>query len=151
LQESGRAGRDGKQSRAILLWGPEDEKTLVRNNTDRFSQLLKYARDTSKCRRHSLLEMLNYDSDGEVPESNCCDICCQEKSGKDLREEASVTDFFRRNKRRFTIDQAASVLAASETIRWSEEEASKVIIYLLKTGKIKKLKFPPWKNKITAI
>jgi hypothetical protein len=40
-------------------------------------------------------------------------------------------------------------MARSETIRWSEEEASAVIAYLLKTGKLKKIKRLFWKNRIT--
>jgi len=178
LQESGRAGRDGKQSKAILLWGPDDEIALLRQGkaADRLSVLLNYARDIKNCRRHSLLKLLNYDSGGEVPEKNCCDVCCPQDSGcpqdskkqtgrwlpfgerlqsegllpfeERLRELPSVLEFFNRNKRRFTQTQAAHTLAASKTIRWSEEEASRVIGYLLKTKKLRRLLFP-WKNRIT--
>ena len=153
LQESGRAGRDGEQSQAILLFGPLDEdKTLARAKTEadrsRISALLNYASDAEHCRRHSLLAMLDYNANGEVPEKNCCDVC--EKKAKDsFREEAAILDFFRKNKRRFTFDEAASVLAAGETIRWSEEDASKVLCHLIKTGKIKKIKNILWKNKLT--
>jgi ATP-dependent DNA helicase RecQ len=172
LQESGRAGRDGEQSRAILLFGPEDERALSRAKTEadklRLSALLRYARDTSRCRRHSLLEMLNFNSNNEVPETHCCDICDREvfssaSSSRDatrdaegelstsaiLREEKTVMAFFHQNKRRFTQAKAASVLAESETIRWSEDEASAVIAYLLQTGKLKKIKHFFWKNRIT--
>ena len=152
LQESGRAGRDGGQSRAILLWGPEDETTLARAKTEadrgRVSALLRYARDISRCRRHSLIALLDYDSGGEVPEKLCCDVC-EKEANAGLREEAAVVNFFRRNKRRFTTDEAASVLAASKTIRWSEEDASQVIGYMIKIGTLKKIKQFPWKNKIT--
>jgi len=153
LQESGRAGRDGGQSRAILLWGPEDEAALARAKTSadrsRLSSLLHYARDTVNCRRHSLIAMLNYDSGGEVPEKLCCDVCEKEASPC-LREEASILDFFRRNKRRFTTDGAVSVLAESETIRLTERDAEIVIGYLLKNGKLKRKEHFPWKNKITT-
>jgi len=164
LQESGRAGRDGEQSMAFLLWGPDDDTALTRaktkENQQRLSILLDYARDTSKCRRHSLLALLNYDSDGEVPEKICCDVCEKQANGKLpsfgrlpsfgwLREEISVLNFFRKNKRRFTQDQAAAVLAESKTIRWSQEEASLVIGYLLKTNKLRRLASFPWKDKIT--
>jgi len=152
LQESGRAGRDGEQSNAILLWGPEDESALARAKTvadkSRLLALLRYARDTEKCRRHSLLALLDYDAKGEVPENHCCDICEKEASAS-LREETSVMDFFRKNKRRFTQETAASILAESKTIRWSTQDASQVIGYLLKSGRLKKKKYFPWKNKIT--
>jgi len=152
LQESGRAGRDGKQSKAILLWGPEDEKFLTRAKTEadrnRLSVLLNYARDNKSCRRHSLLALLNYDSGGEVPEENCCDVCSQQGSNS-LREELSIIEFFRMNKRRFTQNEAVPVLAANKIIRWSEEDASRVIGYLLNAGKLRRHVFFPWKNKIT--
>jgi ATP-dependent DNA helicase RecQ len=154
LQESGRAGRDGEQSRAILLWGLEDEAALSRAKTEadrgRLSALLRYARNTKDCRRRSLLALLNYDSGGEVPENFCCDVC-ENKVDADLREEKTIMDFFRRNKRRFTLDGAASVLAESETFLWSQEEAELVISYLLKTGKLKRIKRFPWKNRITTL
>jgi ATP-dependent DNA helicase RecQ len=151
LQESGRAGRDGEQSKAILLWGPEDETALTRAKTPagkkRLLALFSYAQDTEHCRRHSLLTMLNYDSGGEVPEKLCCDVCEKEAVGN-LREEVSTLNFFRKNKRRFTQSEAAGVLAESETIRWEKEEASQVIGYLLKAKKLRRLNFP-WKNKLS--
>jgi ATP-dependent DNA helicase RecQ len=152
LQESGRAGRDGEQSKAVLLWGPEDELALKRAKTEadrlRLVNLLNYSKDISRCRRHALLEMLDFNANGEVPEKHCCDVCEGEANAA-LREEPSVLEFFRKNKRRFTQDKAASVLAASETIRWSQEEANQVINYLLKDGKLKKLKIFLWKDKLT--
>jgi len=157
LQESGRAGRDGEQSKAFLLWGPDDETALARckeeANRARLLQLLNYAKDIDHCRRHSLLEMLNYDSGGEVPEKLCCDVCCpadsfEKKANTILREEQSIINFFRKNKRRFTQTQAASVLEQNESTRWSQEEASRVIGYLLSTNKLRRLKFL-WKDKIT--
>jgi ATP-dependent DNA helicase RecQ len=153
LQEAGRAGRDGGQSSAILLWGPEDEVSLARAKTEanrnRVSALLRYARDVNHCRRHSLLSLLNYDSGGEVPEKLCCDVC-ENKADAALREEAAVFNFFQKNKRRYTPEKAASVLTQSSSIRWQEEEASAVIDHLIKEGKIKKHKHFPWRNKITV-
>ena len=152
LQESGRAGRDGELSNAILLWGPEDEAALSRAKTEadrnRLSSLLRYARDTEHCRRHALLALLNYDSGGETPENQCCDVC-EKKADGNLREEASILDFFRRNKRRFTQDNAASVLAQSETVRWSEDDAAQTIGYLMKSGKLRRTKKFLWKRRIT--
>ncbi|MDR2730109.1 MAG: RecQ family ATP-dependent DNA helicase [Treponema sp.] len=153
LQEAGRAGRDGEQSHAILLWGPDDDTSLARaggnENRNRIQQLLSYARDTDHCRRHSLLTLLNYDSSGEVPEYNCCDIC-EKRPSKKLREEDTIIRFFRKNKRRFTCDEAASVLSNAKTIRWSSDEASHVITMLIKSGKLKKINNFLFKNKITT-
>jgi len=161
LQESGRAGRDGIQSKAFLLWGPDDDSAMARCKTDyqksRLAVLLNYARDTINCRRHSLLALLNFDSGGEVPEKLCCDNChppegCHPPERKNessgMREEASVLQFIKKNKRRFTFDQAAAVLT-NTNIRWSQEEASRVLGYLLKIKKLKTLTGPVWKNKLT--
>ena len=158
LQESGRAGRDGNQSAAILLWGPEDENALARAGTEaargRLQALTRYARDSKRCRRHALLALLDYNANGEVPEKNCCDVCHPKGSSyptdsAGLREETSVINFFRKNKRRFTFEEAVAALTAGATIRWSEKEAAAAAGYFLKTGKLKTLKYFPWKNKIT--
>ena len=152
LQEAGRAGRDGQQAKAFLLFGPQDEISLARAKTEaeksRLSVLLDHARETKVCRRRSLLAMLGNDSGGEVPETQCCDICENEASSR-LREEAAIINFFKKNKRRFSADQAASVLAESDTVRWSQKEAAAAIKYLLKSGKLKIIKKFPWKGKIT--
>jgi len=42
-------------------------------------------------------------------------------------------------------------LARADNISWSEEDAGEAINYLVKTGKLKKLKNPLWKNKIDII
>ena len=153
LQEAGRAGRDGQQSKAFLLFGPQDEIALARAKTEadknRLSALLNYARETKLCRRHSLIKMLGNDSNGEVPEKLCCDVC-ENEAIPQLREETPVINFFRKNKRRFTCDQAASALADSNTVRWSQDEASAVIEYLLKTRKLKKTKRFPWERTLTV-
>jgi len=153
LQESGRAGRDGAQSKAILLWGPDDESSMRRAKTEadrqRLSALLGYARNVTQCRRQALIEMLNYDNGGECPETQCCDVCEQQASAA-LREESSIVDFFRRNKRRYTPTEAASVLAQTDTLRWSEKEAKLVIDHLMRGGKLRKAGNFLWKGALTV-
>lgn len=157
LQESGRAGRDGGQSKAILLWGPEDEIALskTKNEIDRarLSSLLNYARDTKRCRRHSLLAMLDFNANGEVPEKHCCDVCDasigENEADSNLREEIPVLNFFRKNKRRYTVNEAASVLAENKEVRWSTNEAKIAINYLIKEKKLKQIKYFPWKGKLS--
>jgi ATP-dependent DNA helicase RecQ len=94
--------------------------------------------------------LLDFDAKGEVPEKLCCDVC-EKEAVNELREESSILNFFRNNKRRFTQNEAAAVLAESKTIRWSEQDASAVIGYLIKNGKLRKTKKFPWKNKLTVI
>ncbi|MCL2808464.1 MAG: RecQ family ATP-dependent DNA helicase [Treponema sp.] len=150
LQESGRAGRDGEQSKAVLLFGPDDEREVERCKTDnsRITALLNYAKNIKNCRRHSLLELLNFDGGKEVPQENCCDVCMQ-KASVLLREEESVMEFFRKNKRCFSQYEAAILLAESTTVRWSQEEAGYVINHLIKKRDLKVIKGFLWKNKIT--
>ncbi|MCL2192540.1 MAG: RecQ family ATP-dependent DNA helicase [Treponema sp.] len=152
LQESGRAGRDGKQSRAFLLWGPEDEASLRRAKTEadkaRLSGLLDYARDTTQCRRQALLKMLNYNADGESPETACCDVC-EKQANSNLREEASILDFFRRNKRCYTVNEAARILARANNFFWSEGEAKQVINHLIYSGRLAKSNNIFWKGAVS--
>ena len=152
LQESGRAGRDGNPSAAIFLWGPEDERNLERAKTEagrqRMTKLMAYARDTVHCRRDALLDLLHYEGEKDSTGFTCCDVC-EKKAAGALREEGSLVDFFLRNRRSYTADEAARLLAGAENIRWSMEEASEAINYLVKAGKLVKLSGPPGKAKIT--
>jgi ATP-dependent DNA helicase RecQ len=152
LQESGRAGRDGRPSRAILLWGPGDEDALNRASSEtdreRLLALMAYARNTGLCRRGSLLSLLNYEETGERPESGCCDVCDGAAQGTP-REQAALIAFFRRNRRSYTPGEAAGVLAQAEALGWSQEEAKEAVNRLIRDGVIKKLKNPLWKNKLT--
>jgi ATP-dependent DNA helicase RecQ len=152
LQESGRAGRDGRPSRAVLLWGPDDEQALGRAKTgedrERLAGLLGYARDAAGCRRTALLRLLNYEGTADSPETGCCDVCGGTAQTR-TREEPALLDFFRRNRRRYTLAEAAGILAGSEHTAWSYDDAKQAILLLLKGGRVRVLKNPLWKGKLT--
>jgi ATP-dependent DNA helicase RecQ len=152
LQESGRAGRDGKPSRAILLWGPEDEAALRRAKSPaeerRLTRLLAYARNNRDCRRGALLDLLNYEDPGGRPESGCCDVCDGTARG-DLREEQSILAFFRRNRRSYTMTEAADILARGESAGWTEDDALRAIRELVKMKKLRVCGNIFWKRKLT--
>jgi ATP-dependent DNA helicase RecQ len=152
LQESGRAGRDGEASRAILLWGPEDEQAMRRAKTgadrDRLAGLLAYARDAVVCRREALLRLLNYEGARESPGPVCCDVC-EGTARTRPREEPALLDFFRKNRLRYTPAEAAGILAASEHIAWSDSEAKQAIQLLLGDNSLRMLKNPLWKDRLT--
>jgi ATP-dependent DNA helicase RecQ len=157
LQESGRAGRDGLASQAVFLWGPEDESVLRRAGTEenrrRAQRLLDYARDVSLCRRQALLDLLDYRSSDPAPESpaeNCCDVCAG-TARVDYREERSLADFFRRNRRRYTVKEAARALAGAGGAIWEEKEAKIALENLSALGKLKIKRHFPWKGKIDAL
>lgn len=80
-QEAGRAGRDGKPSKCILLFNSRDiftNKFLIEKNNKNISHVLDYQRlncmidycTTKKCLRSYLLEYF-----GEIPESTNCGNC----------------------------------------------------------------------------
>ncbi|MDR0597343.1 MAG: ATP-dependent DNA helicase RecQ, partial [Treponema sp.] len=151
LQESGRAGRDGRPSRAVLLWGPDDAAAALRAKRDadklRLEALFAYGRNTAGCRREALLALLDYRGDGGKPESECCDVCGGSANAA-LREEKSVMAFFNKNRRAYTLDEAAAVLAGAERLRWTEGDAKKTILHLIGAGRLKRMGPFPWKNKI---
>jgi ATP-dependent DNA helicase RecQ len=153
LQESGRAGRDGALARAFLLWGPEDERAIARadgeSERERIRAVAAFARDHTRCRRETLLSLLNYAGEQSKPETECCDVCAGTARAA-LREEASLVDFFRRNARAFTCDEAARILAASETTAISTREAKTAVAYLVKTGVLREGRFFPWRRKISV-
>jgi hypothetical protein len=93
--------------------------------------------------------MLNYDSNGEGPEALCCDVCEKQASGL-LREEASVMRFFYNNKRCYTAQEAAGVLARIREIHWSEDEAQIVIDHLINTGRLMPANDFLWKGALTV-
>lgn len=156
LQESGRAGRDGKASKAILLWGPDDEIALKRVSNDydreRLKQLLQYAENIQQCRRTQLLTLLNFEGDTENTRSGCCDVC-EHTSSKQLREEKSISSFFKRNRNMYTVFEAAKILSQTinpkqSQLQWSEDDVKIVLNHLLKKGCIRKNKIIFWKDKI---
>jgi ATP-dependent DNA helicase RecQ len=153
LQESGRAGRDGEASTAVLLWGPGDEHRLAREKSEskgqRIAELLDYARDTQHCRREALLRLLNYEGSGDSPPSRCCDVC-EGSAADNLREEPGLLEFFRKNRRAFTLSEAVHILSQAENIRWSEDDAKQAVRELIRTGKLRMIKNYLWKNKITV-
>jgi ATP-dependent DNA helicase RecQ len=151
LQESGRAGRDGKASRAYLLWGPADRRQAERAKDERagrrIQNLLDYARNTANCRREALLSLLDYQGDGEKPPENCCDVC-EGTARPELREEAGLLQFFRQNPRAYSLEEAAARLGDLEQFGWSAGEAKLALETLITLGRLRIIKGPLWKGKI---
>jgi ATP-dependent DNA helicase RecQ len=152
LQESGRAGRDGKPSRAYLLWGPADREQVKRAGDERarkrIGDLLDYARDTTGCRREKLLTLLDYQGEGEKPPENCCDIC-EGTARSELREEKTILQFFKRRPRSYTLEEAAEILGEIEQIGWSAAEVKGILRELAALGKLRIHRGFLWKGKMS--
>jgi ATP-dependent DNA helicase RecQ len=167
LQESGRAGRDGKQSRAFLLHSGEDAAFPGRIadpvQRTRYDRMLHYARSTGRCRREHLLAILGHPL--AVP-CGGCDVC----GGAAVRAPEGLPellDFVRKNRRRFTVRDAWMVLTGKPgfdgTVRglyrdpffgalrgWEPEDCEEALQALV-TGGI--LGLPDrgfWKHRLTA-
>ncbi|MDR2194167.1 MAG: RecQ family ATP-dependent DNA helicase [Treponema sp.] len=153
LQESGRAGRDGLPSKAIILWGPEDERGLMRAKTEvdkrRMLKLIDYARSGVSCRREALLTMMDYKGEVPVPETDCCDVCAN--SASHVIREQVILDFFKKYRRAYTITEAARIIRAINVYGWTEDDIKKAVYTLIEYKKLIIIKNIFWRNKITLI
>ncbi len=148
LQESGRAGRDGLPSKAVLLWGPDDAAAVRRAAADKGGQrvleLSRYAENTAVCRRAALLNLLGYEGESPSPETECCDVCSGAAT-KSLREEYFIR-FFKKRKRAYTLGEAAPFL--SRTAGWSEDDVKEAIRALISHGFLCITKNPLFKGTV---
>ena len=72
FQETGRAGRDGQQSTALLYYNNTD----IRSNRPGIeNDIITYCRNDSRCYRVLMLEHFGYTPTDQVPEGFCCDFC----------------------------------------------------------------------------
>jgi ATP-dependent DNA helicase RecQ len=166
LQESGRAGRDGLPSRAIILYSRAEEAFLQRLADPtarlRFQGMLRYAGSSSGCRRAALLSLI-----GQEPVACAgCDTC--DGSALAVPEgEREIIAFALRHPRRFTAPQAAEILSAAPGPRaarafhdcipgyaalagWEKEEVESAIARLCAEGPLRVVRHGPWKGRITA-
>jgi ATP-dependent DNA helicase RecQ len=105
LQETGRAGRDGQPSKAILLWyQPSAVQAAAAPG------LSGYAANAATCRRAQLLRFFERD---DVACSGC-DVCDGDVAGLPAVEQEMLR-VLRRGSRRFTIRQWRHILAGGQS------------------------------------
>ncbi len=164
LQESGRAGRDRNPCRAVLLYHPEDREREQNNPSrelqERYEKLIAFADDSTRCRRESLLAIL----EAEPEDCVSCDVCRGEV--EDLRPfENVILSFVKKYRKRFTAKQFRSFLLGrhSPFLRegkyhkspefgilydWDPDDLEEVIKTLVSKGKISVIKRGSWKGKL---
>jgi ATP-dependent DNA helicase RecQ len=167
LQETGRAGRDGKPSRATLLVSRED-RAFATGLADgrarqRYERILDYALSRGVCRRQALLELIGAD---RVACSGC-DVCAGTESPYAAGEK-EIMDFVRRGPRRYSIQQAAEILSASRGPRavrrfydcipgygalagWEKEDAEAAMRDLIVQGVLAAVPRGPWKRTLISV
>ena len=166
LQETGRAGRDGKQSTAILIRSREDLAFASRLTDEaarrRYGLILGYALQQGQCRRKALLSLIGQ----ELVSCSGCDVCAGTAADRPAGE-SGILGFVRRHPRRFTPAEAAGVLAASpgpEAVRgfldvlrgwndlagWERDDAEEAIRCLIAEGTLRVPPAGPWAGKLTV-
>jgi ATP-dependent DNA helicase RecQ len=120
LQESGRAGRDGKPARAFVLFSIKDLNfsDLLKEDFKkrRFLRILACISRPGRCRRQALLDCLG----SKLEYCSGCDFCRKEVMEKP-DEEDKILAFLRRWSRRFTLRESIQVLKGENSCEAQEK------------------------------
>jgi len=166
LQEAGRAGRDGQQSRAVLISGPGEEERLGREGDEsrrgRFAALLGYASSDSGCRREALLDLLGAPREGRSPCSGC--DRCDGTAAAGFEGEAEIVAFALANRRRFGADAALDLLRGDAAegrepprcagwgalAGWDRRDAARALSEAARLDLVRVAKSWPWGGRLAA-
>jgi ATP-dependent DNA helicase RecQ len=167
LQESGRAGRDGRPARSLLLvhddaagFGARMSDPVSRQRYDR---MLGWARTDAACRRNGLLALI-----GQEPVAcSGCDVC-DGAAVPHAPGESEILGFLRAHPRRFTPGEAGAILAGAPgpaTVRgfhdcvrgwaalagWEPEDVEAAVHALVVEGRLRIPARGPWKGRLAPI
>jgi ATP-dependent DNA helicase RecQ len=163
LQESGRAARDRGRGESIVLYDGTDAVASDPVARNRQALVVDYCR-TRSCRRRFLIEAMG----AECEACFGCDVCLCERgeshpapiddTATDSRSaETALLKWTRRNRRRYTIEQASRKLAGSTgnddmsgaLTGWWRSEIEELLQSLLRTGGICAPRRGPWRFRLT--
>jgi hypothetical protein len=116
---------------------------------DRKERLLEYGKGAHACRREALLSMLGTEGGGCVPGPVACDVC-RGTAKPGLREEASLKSFISRNRRRYDEPEAAAIIAESEVLGVTMEQARLALRKMQDLNIVRKSKVLFFKNRLTC-
>lgn len=119
LQESGRAGRDGQQSQAILVTFPHS--TGSKNIS---KEMKAYSKNKDKCRRELLMEQFPGTFRTPNPIHKCCDICMQKCkcSGDDCLFVQSKIQFLLSRQSQGTCNESNEEFSNCKATNFSKED-----------------------------
>lgn len=166
VQESGRAGRDGKPADAILLWSPADRRKFASFAvTGREHWMLRYAEAVS-CRRQILLRALGSegpegpDSDASGPEAAACSSCdvCDRGGGPApaAYDGKRALDFILRHRKLYDWDSLSAELIRQfnradlplfQLNVWEHSDIACIMEALQDEGLIRRCSFP-WRGRV---
>jgi ATP-dependent DNA helicase RecQ len=164
LQETGRAGRDGKPADAVLLVSRTDERFRDSlepgRDRDRLDRMIGYARTEGACRRRSLAALIGQQAE------RCagCDVC-DGTAAAAAPGEREILSFVAAHPRRFSAERAAEVLAGRGTPRvargfldgvrgfgglagWDHADVEEAIRELVILGRLRVAGWP-WRGALT--
>lgn len=155
LQESGRAGRDGKAAEAVLLSHPDDVRRMGRLpdplRRERMKSVLDYAADLSGCRRERLLGLLG----AAVDSCSGCDVC-EGLAYPEPEGRAAILRFARANDGRFPYSEVPRRMAGlsgycaegGALSDWAPEDIREALAVLTKADDLRIPSRGPWKGRL---
>lgn len=172
LQESGRAGRDGRRVQATLLCGEEDlafaGALADATERTRYEQVCRYALSGDTCRRRQLLGFLGARLEGACGsvQDPGCDVCGGRADGQP-EGQREILAFVARQRRRFTPREAAYALRGvrcyatlrgrlegvrgfGALARWRLEDVEEALRELERRGRVRLLTRGPWQGRLTV-
>ena len=170
LQEVGRGGRDGAVVQASLLAAPDD-LLYAGAITDpieraRFLQMLRYARESRRCRRESLFGFLGH----SIGACAGCDVCDRSAAaqGESIAEGlAEMRAVARRHSRRFSLRELTLFLAGASgydagvrgleglpgfgsLAGWELEDVQEALEMMQQAGELRVQRRGPWRGRVAA-